>query len=335
MKRNTKKRRFNTSRGEGPPSERRKTRHDTSSGGIESMNVTESIKEWTEGIPMRENEDSGCEEMQPEGMTDDAVSGYQGLALGGENMRFNPEKDILQTELELIENASDEEREYTTADTGVPSTSEPSTKTGKSGSSGVDHPCPVDDVGPPQDGSFVRIQRDRRTRSYARWYVLIPRKPKHRILNIEKSLVMIGIRFPSPEEAARAADVALIAMWGKDDAMEHLNYPVTEYDVEGYHQRFGLNLTRYLIRLMEQGEVRSQEAAPPQRPRYHEVAKLLCEIIACRRQLTREYIKEHPESKVGMEPCGVCPSCRQVGNVVVGYSQTWLLDVCSLCLHCR
>lgn len=169
---------------------------------------------------------------------------------------------------------------------------------------------------------YDRIQKHRQ---WNRWEVLIPKCSVHRMKN-EKSFVKIGAKYPTAESAARAADKALIAVWGRGDAEEHLNFPLSNYDPNVYFQRYGVDLSHYLVSLVQQGK-QMQDVAKSS-SRHREVGSLHLRRFAQQRQFAQERKKmydKNPLYKFHTIPCGVCPACKQ----------PWLAMACVRSLKAR
>lgn len=169
------------------------------------------------------------------------------------------------------------------------------------------------------DEYFVRIKRDFKAKVNLKWHVLIPKKPRVQTRDMEKmekDLVRLGAVYPSPEEAARAADKALIAMWGTQDAEDFLNYSSTEYNADECYRRFGSDLTEYLARLVEQGQLQMDSRPKRYKPQEkNEYARRLLEsykFSALTRHRINSLVSSDPTLSLQKERCGICRYCRQV-----------------------
>jgi len=171
------------------------------------------------------------------------------------------------------------------------------------------------------DEYFVRIKRDSKAKVNLKWHVLIPKKPRAQVHDMEKVLVRLGAAYPSPEEAARAADKALIAIWGTQDAEEFLNYSSPEYDSSECYRRFGSDLTEYLAGLVEQGQLQMNLRPKRSKPvEKNEYARRLLEIYqfsALTRHKISDLVRSDPTISLQKERCGICRHCRQVGSHLI------------------
>jgi hypothetical protein len=159
---------------------------------------------------------------------------------------------------------------------------------------------------------YERIQIDPKAKKNKKWNILIPRKPMKRITSLEKSLVKLGAAYPSPESAARAADMALIAMWGRANAEEYLNFPLGEYKEDECFQRYGVDLTRYMISIIDKGKDMVSSA-------YSVVAEHNDFSLRQMRRFTqKKEFKERMSEVMDQNPL-----------------YTWHTNACGVCLHCR
>lgn len=150
-----------------------------------------------------------------------------------------------------------------------------------------------------------------------KWEVLIPKYPVRRMKD-DKSFVKLGARYPTAESAAWAADKALIAVWGRGDAEEHLNFPLSNYDPDVYFQRYGVDLSHYYVSLVQQGKEMVQALAKSS-TRHTAYSLLKMRRIAQGKQFAKERQKvydENPMYKFHTIRCGMCPACRQPGSVM-------------------
>ena len=159
---------------------------------------------------------------------------------------------------------------------------------------------------------YERIQIDTKAKKNKKWNVLIPKKPMQRIASLEKCLVKLGAAYPSPESAARAADMALIAMWGRANAEEYLNFPLKDYKEDECFQRYGIDLTRYMISIIDKGKDMVSAAN-----------SVVAEHNDFSRRQMRRYTQEKEFSKRISEVTDQNPL------------YTWHTKPCGLCLHCR
>lgn len=165
---------------------------------------------------------------------------------------------------------------------------------------------------------FQRIQLDARARKNFRWHVLIPNKCFLKLgsRDIEKHCVKLGATYPSPESAARAADQALIAMWGPMDSEEFLNFPIQDYEKDESVQRYGPDLTRYMLTLIEKGsEMVAKAKDSAHTPEQSDFTRRLRMLYQRSKQVSDEcnalLANESDKYKFHTSNCGVCPSCRQ------------------------
>ena len=121
-------------------------------------------------------------------------------------------------------------------------------------------------------------------------------------------------------DAARAADVALIAMWGPTAAEPLLNFPLDSYTAAQRQQLFGNSLSSFLLSLCEQAKaqrakavfetgVAKRDAGVSQLSKWEEEAKERRSKI---HRLKRTKLIDETKR------CGVCPACRR----------PWLKEVC-------
>lgn len=169
-------------------------------------------------------------------------------------------------------------------------------------------------VATPASSPEYRRVLERRRGSSVTWSVLIPSSPfpPPRAVTSDGigALVPLGAVFGTAAEAAKAADKALIAMWGPRNASAHLNFPLVEYGGEAV-QRYGPELSTYLLKLCEDGKAARHKAkARDEAERY---VKNLGESHVSRR-LARSIrrMKSAPDFVDPHAACGVCPACRQV-----------------------
>ena len=165
------------------------------------------------------------------------------------------------------------------------------------------------------DEYFVRIKRDFKAKVNLKWHVLIPKKPRVQTHDMEKDLVRLAV-YPSPEEAARAADKALIAMWGTQDAEDFLNYSSAEYNADECYRRFGSDLTEYLAGLVERGQLQMDSRPKKKKPkRTNEYASRLLkhyDFTSLTRCKINDIVSSDPTISLQKERCGICRYCRQV-----------------------
>jgi hypothetical protein len=149
------------------------------------------------------------------------------------------------------------------------------------------------------------VQRQRN----GRWEVLVPRPTA---LPTPKPIqIYLGAQFGTAEEAARAADRALLAMQGAEAARPQLNFPAATYGADA-QRRFGPALSEFLAgicREAAQARASSKKKAAPLRGaqvtswmdgQFRKEAKVL------------ERMRRDPLYVDQAMPCGVCPGCRQV-----------------------
>ncbi|WPT10957.1 hypothetical protein PSENEW3n2_00002129 [Picochlorum sp. SENEW3] len=168
-------------------------------------------------------------------------------------------------------------------------------------------------TGRPVDNHEEHYDRIQKHPQWDRWEVLIPKYSVHRMKN-KKAFVKFGAKYPTAESAARAADKALISILGRGDAEEHLNFPLSNYDPNGYFQRYGVDLSHYLVSLVQQGKQMVQTVAKSKHSRHTEVSSLHFRRIAQQKQFAEERKRmydKNPLYKFHTIPCGVCPACKQ------------------------
>lgn len=168
------------------------------------------------------------------------------------------------------------------------------------------------------DESFSRIKQERRFKVNQVWCALIPNKTMYKARScLERCLVKFGARYPSAESAARAADEALIAMWGLGNSEEYLNFPPYDYDPSQSYQRFGYDLSSFLASLIEKGA--QMFSSSTRKKSSHSVYSswLIGNYVyqELKRDKMEDIVKQNPTISLNREQCGVCPHCRQVGNL--------------------
>lgn len=106
-----------------------------------------------------------------------------------------------------------------------------------------------DDAATAQANIYRRIRRVKRGVTYV-YEALIPSEP-FRSSEI-KEVVPFGASFKTAIEAATAADLALVAMWGRFAAAPHLNFSIDRLgEREDVHCRYGTELASYLIEISQ------------------------------------------------------------------------------------
>lgn len=175
--------------------------------------------------------------------------------------------------------------------------------------------------------AFERIKLDGMAKKNLRWHVLIP-STRHALRVRGMKCVKLGAMYPSPEYAARAADIALIALWGRLDSEDYLNFPLHDYDESMCYQRYGGDLTRYMIDIVEMGKkmvAQAKSTLPAPRPsEYFERLQKMYHQNAIMRAKYDALISEHEDLyKFHKNKCGVCVNCRQpwLGRACLRYKQ--------------
>ena len=169
--------------------------------------------------------------------------------------------------------------------------------------------------------AFERIKLDGLAKKNRRWHVLVP-KTRHALRLRKMQCIKLGATYPSAESAARAADRALIAMWGRMDAEDYLNFPSSDYS--DCIQLYGVDLTRFLLDIVEHGKEMVEKAKNASRVtkqteyssrlrRVYQQNKTLREKCDALISDQRDLFTFHKTS------CGVCVNCRQ----------PWLDKVCA------
>lgn len=178
--------------------------------------------------------------------------------------------------------------------------------------------------------AFERIAVDGLAKKHRRWHVLIPKTCN--VLRLRgMKCIKLGATYPSPESAARAADRALIAMWGRLDAEDYLNFPLRDYD--GCFQRYGVDLTRYFLGIIEKGKEMVDIAKSASRvPEQTEYSRRLGRVIQQNKRVKEQsdliLSEQSKVYKFHKNNCGVCPSCRQpwLEKVCVRYKEARNVD---------
>jgi hypothetical protein len=160
------------------------------------------------------------------------------------------------------------------------------------------------------------------------WEVLIPVKGALFLLSgtsqrAGSKLCPLGAVYPSAELAARAADRALIAMSGRLASQGLLNWPLSNYPELENHQRFGTDLTRFMLGIRREGRWAMDDAIlhalkrsvpclpllPDQSLKSNETKRLELET-----QLTQKNVaallEKNPMYTFHLRPCGLCLHCR-------------------------
>lgn len=116
-----------------------------------------------------------------------------------------------------------------------------------------------------------------------------------------RGLLPFGARFVEQSEAAAAADLALIAMWGLSAAAPFLNGPVELYSqkTEVVGRLFGSDLSSYLLSICEISKSAKRKRTKLASSKSSEISRL---------EKLRKIKTEHCLVDE-REPCGACPAC--------------------------
>ena len=125
----------------------------------------------------------------------------------------------------------------------------------------------------------------------------------------KNALTAFGATFLTAEQAASAADRALIAMWGFKSAEPLLHFPQPGYyKVEDRQQRFGHHLSSFLNNTI------CKEALEIKKKALAEKERLWNQASTSEQQRKRKKIRRIRDASAlinEMDECGLCSSCRQ------------------------
>ncbi len=125
----------------------------------------------------------------------------------------------------------------------------------------------------------------------------------------KNALTTFGATYLSSDQAAVAADRALIAMWGYKAAAPYLHFPQPNYyKIEDQQQRCGHYLTAFLQSICQEAEALKKTAVRERERSYH---RAVDDERERKKKIVR--IRDHSTSNLinEMKDCGLCAACRQ------------------------
>lgn len=123
----------------------------------------------------------------------------------------------------------------------------------------------------------------------------------------KNALTAFGSTFLTAEQAASAADRALIAMWGYNAAAPLLHFPQPGYyTLEDRQQRFGHHLSSFLNNICKEAIAVKKKAVYERERLYDSASK-----SEQQRKKKIRRIRDASTLINEMEECGLCSSCRQ------------------------